>query len=450
MMTVIFDLGKTNKKCFVFDEDFREVWRSYVSIPEITDEDCFPCDDLPAITEWMRTTADALLTNNEFILTHLNFSTYGASFVHLDKAGKPVTPLYNYLKPYPPELLEQFTRRYGDVARATGSPESGFLNSGLQLYWLKHRRPKVWERIRWSLHLPQYCSYLFTGIPVSDYTSVGCHTSLWDYARRDYHAWVYAEGIDRKLPPLVTAGTSLQIHHQRHKLSVGVGIHDSSSALLPYLRADRKPFLLISTGTWSIALNPFATNSLTDEDIRSDTLQYMRLDGHPVRATRLFLGHEYAAQVRAIAAHFGVGEGGLHKLPFNEQLYQKTTPVYRFRFDELPMRHSAPPQTVWNELPDAPTAYFQMMRELTDYQIRAARMAIGDTVIHKLYIDGGFADNQIFVRLLARAFPRYKIRTTKTPLGSALGAAVAVNDAVIGKRFLKRNYGMRKVVLLGR
>ena len=93
-------------------------------------------------------------------------------------------------------------------------------------------------------YAPQYLSYVFTGIPVSEFTSIGCHTVLWDYEKKDYHKWVYKEGIDLKLPPIVSTETSMNINYNGKQLKIGVGIHDSSSALLPYLRSVKKKFLL--------------------------------------------------------------------------------------------------------------------------------------------------------------------------------------------------------------
>ena len=52
------------------------------------------------------------------------------------------------------------------------------------------------------------------------------------------------------------------------RIKIGVGIHDSSSALLPYVRSVKKTFVLVSTGTWSISLNPFSKTHLTEDDTR--------------------------------------------------------------------------------------------------------------------------------------------------------------------------------------
>ena len=61
-----------------------------------------------------------------------------------------------------------------------------FLNSGKQLYWLKYKRPEIFKKIKKTLHLPQYLSYVFTGEMYSEYTSIGCHTVLWDYQKKKF------------------------------------------------------------------------------------------------------------------------------------------------------------------------------------------------------------------------------------------------------------------------
>ncbi|MCB0593641.1 MAG: carbohydrate kinase, partial [Phaeodactylibacter sp.] len=284
--TAIFDIGKTNKKFFLFDEQFREVHRSYTRFEETEDEDGFACENLEQLTAWMKTTFREALAKPEFDIRRLNFSTYGASFVHLDKEGKPVAPLYNYLKPFPEDLLEGFFQRYGPAgewAAQTASPSMGMLNSGLQLFWLKYRRPEIFSRIRRSLHLPQYCTFLFTGNHFSEYTSIGCHTGMWNFKEKDYHRWIYEEDIDRLLPPIQPTTSAVETEIDGKKIKVGVSIHDSSAALLPYIIANTEPFLLISTGTWSITLNPYSQDSLSVEDLQRDCLNYLRVDGLPVR-----------------------------------------------------------------------------------------------------------------------------------------------------------------------
>ncbi|MDX1939328.1 MAG: FGGY family carbohydrate kinase [Saprospiraceae bacterium] len=451
-VTAIFDIGKTNKKFFLFDENYQEVFKTYSHFEEIEDEDGFPADDLAAIQDWIKTIFHQILQNKAYQVEAVNFSTYGASFVHIDQKGQPVAPLYNYTKPYSDDILQSFYDKYGSalkIAKETASPPLQMLNAGLQLYWLKYAKPQIFNKIRWSLHLPQYISFLFTGIPVSDYTSIGCHTMLWDFEKKDYHDWVYAEEIDKILPPIISANTSINKNYDGQIIKMGIGIHDSSAALLPYLQADKKPFLLISTGTWSISLNPYKEEILTEEDLLLDCLNYMRIDGKPVKAARLFLGNEYRIQVEKLCTHFGKAYGYHRKIKFDKALYHrlKLNELPHFHFESINLPRTQPEMTRLDVFENFKTAFHQLMIELVELQVQSVERAIGDTPIQKIYIDGGFADNDIYLQLLKRHFTNYTLYTAKSPLGSALGAAMMLSDRVINKEFLKNNYALKKLTL---
>ncbi|NRB47777.1 MAG: carbohydrate kinase [Saprospiraceae bacterium] len=449
MHTLIFDIGKTNKKAFVFDKKYKELHKSYVQFEEKQDEDGFPCDDLDAIQLWIQKTLTALLQDPNFDITAINFSSYGASLVHLDATGKPLTPLYNYLKPYPPEVLTSFYATFGkpsDMARETASPRLAMLNSGLQLYWLKKTQPEIFKAVRWSLHLPQYLSYLLTGVPLSEYTSIGCHTTLWDFENQAYHDWVRMEKLDHILAPLVPTNTSINRKILGKQLKVGIGIHDSSAALLPYLMAEPNPFLLLSTGTWSIALNPFNQELLTEAELAQDCLNFLRVDGNPVKAARLFLGEEYKTQLRQLIQYYTPAPHAHRQVEFDPRLYAKISerPGYLYRFKHLNTSWQQPPETQFSGMATFEEAFHQLMWELVQLQIRKAELAIGSGTVNKIFIDGGFADNKVYVAMLAHHFTKAKIRTTASPLGSALGAAMVVRDKTVGKKFLKRNYALKK------
>src|SRR3569833_1110791 len=100
----IFDAGKTNKKLFLFDENYHIVFERSARFNETVDEDGFPCENLDSLRTSVLEAVDEISTLKEFRLKAVNFSAYGASFVLLGKNGEPVAPLYNYLKPYP-EIL---------------------------------------------------------------------------------------------------------------------------------------------------------------------------------------------------------------------------------------------------------------------------------------------------------------------------------------------------------
>lgn len=282
----IFDVGKTNKKLLLFDEQYKVVFERIAKFPEIGDEDGFPCENLESLRSSVFDSLSEGIRNKEFNITAVNFSGYGASFVYLDEHGDAIAPLYNYLKPFDEKLLDQFYSTYGgkeSFSQRTASPILGNLNSGMQLYRLKYEKPALFAHIHQALHLPQYLAYLVSGKKYSDMTSIGCHTNLWDFTQNQYHEWVTREGIAGKLAPVIASHATEQSNFAGHSLQCGVGLHDSSAALIPYLVNFKEPFLLISTGTWCITLNPFNYAVLTQEELQQDCLCYLQYNGKPVK-----------------------------------------------------------------------------------------------------------------------------------------------------------------------
>lgn len=448
-VTAIFDIGKTNKKFFLFDAGFQEVYREYTSFDTIEDEDGHPTEDLLALQKWLKNVFDSILNEGKFNVTALNFSTYGASLVHLDENGEVLTPLYNYTKPLDTEIIESFFEKYGpedEFAAVTGSTNSGMLNSGMQLYWLKTKKTDLFKKIRYSLHLPQYISYVFTGIPLSEYTSIGCHTALWDYSKKDYHSWVYAEGLHKIFPPIVSTETSINMNYNGKRIKIGVGIHDSSAALLPYVRSIEKKFVLVSTGTWSITLNPFEHGVLSKTEVKQDCINYMRINGNPVKSTRLFLGNEYSQQVKILSEYYHVSEEYHTSVAFDPELYRKLQKDFQHRFSWKALNSPEMPTKTILNYDTFEEAYHQLMMELVELQVKSIKMAQGAMSIKRLYIDGGFSDNEIYIQLLSDALKDMKLRTTDSSLGSALGAAIVISDVELNSKFLKNNYALKKHV----
>jgi sugar (pentulose or hexulose) kinase len=441
----VFDIGKTNKKFFLFDTNYTEIYKEYITLDEIVDEDGFPTEDIYALQKWIKNVFDKILVSDKFKIKSVNFSTYGASFVHLDEKGKILTPLYNYLKPIPSTITDEFERTYGDISAETGSPKSGMLNSGMQLYWIKKSKPEVYKKIKYSLHLPQYLSYLFTGIPLSEYTSLGCHTALWNYSKKEYHSWVFKEGIHEILPPLVSAETSINKDYKGMQIKIGVGIHDSSSALIPYMKSSKKPFILVSTGTWSVSLNPFSDELLTKEDIKNNTINYMKINGEAVKSSKLLLGKEYQYQVEQLSNYFNV-PSDYHKLvKFKNDLYQKLiknfTNCFSWKYLIGQKEITKITQTSFEE------AYHQLMIELVLLQVTNIRASKGENkFIKKVFIDGGFSDNDVFIKLLTFYLKGLKVWATDSSLGSALGAAIVISNHKLGAEFLKKKYVLKKQI----
>jgi sugar (pentulose or hexulose) kinase len=428
---LIFDVGKTNKKILLFDEDYGVVHEESVQLEEITDEDGFPCENVKALTEWVESSFLRLLTDPRFDIKAVNFSGYGASFVYLDGNDKVFLPLYNYLKPYPPSLKEKFYNTYGgeaEFSKKTASPVLGHLNSGLQLYRIRHENPDAFKKMSYALHLPQYLSFILTRNKYSEITSIGCHTNLWDFTKHDYHEWVFREEIRTKLPPVFRSDECISTAFEGRPIQIGIGLHDSSAALIPYLSGFHDPFILLSTGTWCISLNPFNYSSLTKQELEEDCLCYLTYHGKPVKASRLFAGYEHEKESKRISEHYKIPLQHLTSLqytltnqnPRHEKAHQVLVGSQK--------DHSIPfSDRNLNEIEDADAAYYELLTDIVSRQVASTKLVQGDDGVKRIFVDGGFSKNDIYMHLMAEAFPGIEVYAASVAQASALGAALAIH-----------------------
>ena len=427
----IFDVGKTNKKLFLFDERYKIVFERSARFTETTDEDGDPCENLESLRLSVFDSLHEVFRMPEFEVRAINFAAYGASLVYVDENGKPLAPLYNYLKPYPEQLQRHFYETYGGeekVAYSTASPVLGSLNSGMQLYRIKYEKPALFERIHYALHLPQYLSFLVSGRMYSDMTSIGCHTQLWDFSKSDYHEWVRNEELDKKLAPIVAGDDVFPASFPGNGYGVGVGLHDSSAALIPYLVSFHEPFVLISTGTWCISLNPFNHTSLTQSELDADCLCYMQYQGTPVKASRLFAGYEHEQQVKRIAEQFGEPTSRYRNMAYNPHIVAK---LRREAAGPVPIgsKVSAFAQRDLSNYETYEEAYHRLMMDLIDLQVVSTGLAIKGSKVKRIFVDGGFSKNAIFMNLLANAFPDMEVFAASMAQATAVGAALAIHAA---------------------
>jgi sugar (pentulose or hexulose) kinase len=428
-VVLIFDVGKTNKKVLLFDDNYRLVFEESCQFPEIADEDGFPCENVNALTNWVRASFEKMTSHRSFNIKAVNFSAYGASLVYVDGDFEPILPLYNYLKPYPPKLKERFYNQYGgetSFSKQTASPVLGSLNSGMQLYRVKYEKPEVFSKIKYALHLPQYLSSILTGRAYSEITSIGCHTGLWHFETNKYHEWVFAEQVKEKLPPILRSDMGLIIEHGGKYCWVGIGLHDSSAALIPYLTSFHDPFLLLSTGTWCISLNPFNDTILTEQELQKDCLCYLTHQGRPIKASRLFAGNQHEVQTRRMVDYYSVSLDHLKNIQFDssitqieiEQLLSTTKRNGKLlSFYDLDL----------TRFDASEEAYHELMIDIVTRQLIATNLVLKGSDVRNMFVDGGFSKNSIYMNLMAAVFPGIEIFAATVPQASALGAAIAIH-----------------------
>ena len=62
-------------------------------------------------------------------------------------------------------------------------------------------------------------------------------------------------------------------------------------------------------------------------------------------------------------------------------------------------------------------------------QIWSTSLILKNSPVKNIYVDGGFSNNKLFMKLLAAGFPQHKVYTAAVPQSTALGAALAIHDS---------------------
>jgi sugar (pentulose or hexulose) kinase len=428
----VFDIGKTNKKIVLFNRDMNVVYQQSTSFQETYDEDGFPCEDIQALEQWIVMTIQSLLTDTRYRLDAINFATYGASLVFLDKNGKRLTPLYNYLKEIPVSISGELFDQYGGITefcRTTASPAlDGMLNSGLQVLWLMKFRKHIYQQVHSILHLPQYLSYLFTGKIVSELTSIGCHTFMWDFDNHRYHQWIYDNDVP--LPQPISNSHTFTVLANNTPLKCGTGIHDSTASMVPFLSGSSEKFILISSGTWCINMNPFNTTPLTVEQLKNDCLAYISIQGRPVKSSRIFSGYIREINNARLSEYFSADEDRYKTLRVNgDHITQFLSSGKKVFFNNGIPGDFCDRSVDLSVFSGYEEAYHRLLYDLTLMTRDSIdRIIVRENDIKNIYVTGGFAHNEVFVRLLATFYPEKRIFTADMKNATSLGAALVLKD----------------------
>ncbi len=435
-VTAIFDIGKTNKKFLLFDDKLNVVLQNEVIFKEVPDDDGFACDNIESLEKWIKESINKFLHLEQYDLKAINFATYGATLVYLDKNGKRITSAYNYEKPLSQPVDEKIYNHYGgktEFCRKTASPALGALNSGFQMLDIKYSKGQKWSEIKTILHFPQYLSYLFTGKITSEHTSIGCHTALWDFDNMKYHKWLEDEDIELPIPSNIKQLVKTEIVGKQ--IYVGIGVHDSSASIVPYLTGAKKRFVLISTGTWCINMNPFNHSPLTKEELENDCLNFLSINQKPVKSSRLFLGRIHDENVKHLASVYNDSPGFYKDIKLNEELTQQLINKKEIVFFKSGVPSKYVDTSVdYSYFKDINEAYHSLVVSLTQLVAKSVNLVVNsNNEIEHIYITGGFTRNKIFIKSISLLYPDKSVFTSKIDNATALGAAMLMKpDDMIG------------------
>ncbi len=234
-----------------------------------------------------------------------------------------------------------------------------------------------------------------------------------------------------------------------YDIKYGMGMTRSSAALLPYLKGTKEHFIIISAGTWCIFINPFNTEPLSAEQ-HHDEIPYDISGGQrQVKSSRFLLGPVHDKNVDRLNNYFGILDELYKTIKIRDLKIWK---LFANKQGRVFFREGIPADYVDNvvDLSQFLTfadAYHQMMFDLVDVCMESLRLiSPADDETEVVYITGGFARNDTFVRLMATRLPGKRVFTSDISDHSALGAAMTVYESAFGKEIPHVYLGLRAVL----
>jgi hypothetical protein len=226
-------------------------------------------------------------------------------------------------------------------------------------------------------------------------------------------------------------------------------LHESYASMVPYLKGTKEQFILVATGTWCVFMNPFNTEPLTADQLLDEATDYMRINGQRIKSSRLFLGHIHDMNVARLDDRFGVTGELFKTIKIKSRKIRK---LHASRHGRIFFRHGIPAGYV-DEQADLShfltyaDAYHQMVCDLVDICMESYRLIIpDDDKTEVVYVTGGFARNDTFVRILAARLPDKRVFASQIDNPSALGAAINDYESAFGNALPPVYLGLKAII----
>ncbi len=72
-------------------------------------------------------------------------------------------------------------------------------------------------------------------------------------------------------------------------------------------------------------------------------------------------------------------------------------------------------------------AYHWLLADIMERQVASTQLVLKDTDTKRIFVDGGFGSNAVYMHLLAASFPDMEVFAASIPQASAMGAALAIH-----------------------
>lgn len=254
----VLDVGKSNVKLVACTGDGAAV--ETLSTPNpVRPGPPWRHHDLSGLSTWVFAQLAALCARHpiaDFIATG-----HGSGGVLVgddpDAGDGTALPMVDYEQPLPAGLDAAYAPLSGGFFDRGSAVMMAATHTARQMFWAERDRPEEFARARWLLGIPQYWAWRLTGVAVSEVTILGAQSHLWNVPARAWAPIVAARGWGRLMPPFAGAGDVLGTVRPGlglPPLRVHAGLHDSTSAFTRFQKAGLAQAMMVSTGTWIVAM----------------------------------------------------------------------------------------------------------------------------------------------------------------------------------------------------
>jgi L-fuculokinase len=456
-LVAVIDIGKSNKKVALFDERLQQIAHVQAPFPA-TLQDGVLVEQTAAIWAWLKEQLTTLYGQHPFAA--LSITTHGAAWAALDAGGQLALPVIAYEHDLGEsgqrDLDGRFYARCGwleELQSETGTCDLPLLvNPAKMVLFAQERFPTQWPNVRHLVNYPQFWGHQLTGALAADATYSANHSFLFDIRKRRASTAAHALGVADKVDfafrdPWAELGRlrpELQTELGLPALPVTVGIHDSNSALLPYLITHPgRDFVVNSTGTWCVAMHRVPAVHYRPEELGQKVIFNIDALGGLTKTSFLMGGMDYglyhdliggadptfdAARVDAALARtdrlvlpgafpsqFPLARGGLKD-------GHAVVPVSDLQAGRIPG---------WFK--DAALGHDLLNISLAlQTEVALRRTDLGEKTA--IFIEGGFRNNPTFLAVLAALLPHHPIACTNLAQASAAGAALCGHALLAGTR----------------
>lgn len=296
-LVAVIDIGKTNAKLALVDAEALTEIAVLKTPNRVSLDGLYPHHDVNRLWDFIVSGLADLARKHP--IDAISVTTHGATAALLDAGGELALPILDYEHDGPDRFATEYNALRPPFSE-TGTPRLlAGLNLGAQIHWQSKAHPERFAAVRSILTYPQYWACRLAGVQAVEVTSLGCHTDLWNPAKRDFSTLVDRLDWRRLMPPLRQAGERLgpvlpdvaaQTGLSPHT-PVYCGLHNSNASLLPHLLARQQPFSVVSTGTWVVTMA--IGGAPLQLDPARDTLINVSAFGEPVPSARFMGGREY-------------------------------------------------------------------------------------------------------------------------------------------------------------